>query len=272
MMVRLGLTAAISAVLITQHGTAAEAGRGATCRLLPDAPTGRLAQCRGAVRAGGPVLTFIFTGRRIGADRRVATKITVERPGTKGPMQIIDRPGWDIEVPGGEEKGALEFYDPKDLRFALADINFDGHADIRVFAAANQGCEFNHFWLYDPAKRRFGPKRDETTLPIAGLQCGDLRFDARKKEVSDRRQALRYHMVTVETVYRWRGATLERVRASVEVIAKSGRCRARLYRFANGKPKGTGFKDCPRDPDGGNQYSPPDGDLATAATFDKWMK
>jgi len=273
MMVRLGAAATLLALLLAQTAPAAEAGRGAACRLLPDAPTGRVAECRGVVRASEPALTFTFTGQRVGADRRIATAITVERPGTKGPLQVIDRPGWDIEVSGKEIKGALELYGLKDLRFALLDVNFDGYADIRVAAPANQGCAFNNYWLYDPAKRRFGPKRDEQTLPIGGLQCGTIRFDDKRKEVRDRRQAMRYHMVTVDTVYRWRRwQKLERVHASVEVIAKSGRCRARLYRFVDGKPQGTGYRDCARDPDGGNQYSPPDGDLAKAATFDQWMK
>jgi len=263
---------------LAAQDAAAEAGRGADCKLLPASAGARLAICRGKIRPDKPAFNFVFIGRRVGADRRIATAIAIERLKAKRAIQTLTRPGWDIEVPaaGGkgatEEKGALDFDGLPALGFVLADINFDGHADIRVFAAATRGCVSNHYWLFDTVKARYGPKRDEETLAIAGLQCGDLRFDAKRKEIHDRRQAMRYHMVTVETVYRWRGPRLERARTQVEVIAKSGRCRARLYRFVGGKPRRVGYRACPRDTDGGNKYSPPDRDLAKAKTFDQWIK
>jgi hypothetical protein len=274
-----GIVTALLALIVAPHTGAAEAKRGAACKLLPAAAGPRLAECRGKIHASQPDFVFVFTGRRNGPDQRIANAIDIRRSDRKSTLQTLARPGWDIEVPVGgntkarrEEKGAIEFYALADLRFVLADINFDGYADIRVFASANQGCEFNNYWLFDPAKGRYGSKLDEQQLAIGGLQCGTITFDAKRREVRDRRLAMRYHQVYLETAYRWLGTRLEKLRARVTVIAKSGRCRARLYRFVAGKPRGTGYRDCPRDKDGGNRYSPPDAALARPKTFDQWIK
>jgi len=264
--------------VLAAQDAAAEAGRGAECKLLPASAGARLAICRGKIRADKPAFNFVFIGRRVGADRRIATAIAIERLNAERAIQTLTRPGWDIELPaaGGTgtavEKGALDFDGLSALGFVLADINFDGHADIRVFAAANRGCVSNHYWLFDTVKARYGPKRDEATLPIAGLQCGGLQFDAKRKEVRYKRPAMRQDRVIIETVYRWRGARLERVRAQVEIFAKSGRCRKRLYRFFSGKPRGVAYLDCPRQTAGGDKNTPPDRDLAKAKTFDQWIK
>jgi len=271
-------TLTLLVMLAVTTASASEARRGADCKLLPASAGARLAVCRGKIRGDKPAFNFVFIGRRVGADRRIATAIAIERLNAKRAIQTLVRPGWDIEVPaaGGtgatEEKGALDFDGLAALGFVLADVNFDGHADIRVFAVANRRCLSNHYWLFDTAKARYGPKRDEATLAIAGLQCGNIRFDAARKEVRYKRLAMRQDRVIIETVYRWRGARLERVRAQVEIFANSGRCRRRLYRFFGGKPRGVGYRDCPRQAEGGDKNTPRDSDLAKAKTFDQWIK
>ncbi len=91
-----GAVIALLALLAATHTGTAEARRGAACKLLPAAAGARLAECRGKIHAGQPAYIFVFTGRRIGAERRIATAIGIRQSDRRGNIQTLARPGWDV--------------------------------------------------------------------------------------------------------------------------------------------------------------------------------
>ena len=94
-----------------------------------------------SVAAGGFVVTA--QGERAG-DVLQVQRLVVRRAGQAEPVQVID--GLQTETPWPPDAPGLE----------AVDMNFDGHADLRLmeFRAAGPNTPWRH-WLYAPGSARF---------------------------------------------------------------------------------------------------------------------
>ncbi|MHA1537916.1 MAG: XAC2610-related protein [Alphaproteobacteria bacterium] len=198
--------------------------------------------CRGPVHAKLAAFVFEFRG-----------KLQIRHAGARPVLQTLTSPAWGA---GAEP-------------MILRDINFDGYADIHVVVKSNYGCAFHYFWLFEPARGRFGKILDERNLAIGGLSCGTIDIDAGRREITTRiipRNSS--HRITRR--YKWRAKKLTLRRAVVRIYSRTGKCRERHYRSTSrGKLVGAGFRNCRRDAEVGvYPDTPGDRDLRKRETFD----
>ncbi len=154
-------------------------------------PRGHRVDVQGALQPGGALWQFTLQASAPPAETLWLNvqAIEVQPPAGAGPLQRID--GLDTQTPIVPGVPLLE----------LLDMNFDGHADIRLIESRSAGPNTPFLnWLFDPASRQFvaSPALNALNAPS---------FDAQKKQVVDRWRdgADRYGT----DVYVWRDGQLQ---------------------------------------------------------------